>query len=291
MSIGKNTLSNIVGTTLPMIVALLTVPIYLRYIGTKRYGVLAVIWGLLGYFGFMDFGFGRAVTQRMAKLSNASNLEVSNMLWTALVATFVLGLVGSFGLWMSADYILKHLVTMSESSRIEVSSAVNWMLLFLPLLLPTSVLQGAMQARFRFNELNVIQVLGSTLGQLIPLAVATSGCIGLASLVPAALAARLVTISLLVYSSCRHVPLYGKPVFEFSHFKSLVNYGGWISVMTLVAPFLVTVDRIVIATLSGARAVTYYTIPFDLVSKATIISYSLSNAIFPRLASFNAERA
>jgi O-antigen/teichoic acid export membrane protein len=291
MSIARNTLLNIIGNLLPMIVAVITLPIYLRYIGAERYGLLSIIWGLLGYFGFLDFGFGRAVTQRMAKLSNPSNLELSNLLWTALISTFVLGLVGSVGLWLFADYILTHLVTMSESSRNEVSSAVTWLFLALPLLLPASVLQGAMQARYRFNELNVIQVLGSNLSQLVPLAVASSGYVGLPFLVPAVLASRLLTISLLFRQCRRHVPLFANPVFDYSHLKPLLNYGGWISVMSLLAPFLVTVDRLVIATLTGAKAVTYYTIPYDLVSRATVISSSLSSALFPRLASVEAGHA
>ena len=157
MSLGKHTAVNLVGNVLPMVIALITVPLYLRYIGAERYGVLAVIWALLGYFGFFDFGFGRAVSQRMARLSNAEDSERSNLLWTALTSTFLLGLLGSLALWAFADYILTHLIDMSESSRIEASGAVAWLLLALPVLLPASVLQGALQARLRFVELNIIQ--------------------------------------------------------------------------------------------------------------------------------------
>lgn len=291
VTIGRNTLSNLAGSVLQMIVALIAVPIYLRYIGTERYGVLAIIWALLGYFTFFDFGFGRAVTQRMAKLSAASDHEISDLLWTAFISTFVLGLVGSFVLWFFADYILTHLITMSESSLSEASSAVTWLLLALPLLLPSSVLQGAMQARLRFTELNIIQVFGTTLSQLLPLAIAANGYIELGFLVPAALAARLLIIILLFLQCRRHVPLFDKPVFDYPSLKPLLNYGGWISVMSLLAPLLVTVDRLVIAMLTGAKAVTFYTIPYDLVSRAMVISSSLSNAIFPRLASIDAAQA
>ncbi len=274
-----------------MAIALVTVPLYLRYIGAERYGVLAVIWALLGYFGFFDFGFGRAVSQRMARLSNAETSERSNLLWTALVSTILLGFLGSLALWAFADYILTHLINMSESSRIEASGAVAWLLLALPVLLPASVLQGALQARLRFFELNAIQVLGSTLSQVLPLAVAAGGHLELQALVPAALAARLLTVGLL-YTQCRrHVPLVGKPLIDRGHLKPIMQYGGWISVITLLGPLLVTIDRLVIATLSGAKAVAYYTVPYDLVSRAMVISGSLSSAIFPRLASASTDQA
>jgi len=291
MSLGKHTAVNLVGNVLPMAIALITVPLYLRYIGAERYGVLAVIWALLGYFGFFDFGFGRAVSQRMARLSNAVDSERSNLLWTALTSTFLLGLLGSLALWAFADYILTHLIDMSESSRIEASGAVAWLLLALPVLLPASVLQGALQARLRFVELNIIQVLGSALSQLLPLAVAASGHVELQALVPAALASRLLTIGLLLMQCRHHVPLIGRPLIDHSHLKPMMQYGGWISVITLLGPLLVTIDRLVIATLSGSKAVAYYTVPYDLVSRTMVISGSLSSAIFPRLASAIADHA
>ena len=117
MSTAKHVLTNLVGQFLPMLVVLITVPLYIRFIGTERYGVLAVIWSLLGYFGFIDLGFGRAVAQRMARLSGADDSERSDLLWTAVISVLVLGSVGSLLLWISADYILKHLIVMSDARR------------------------------------------------------------------------------------------------------------------------------------------------------------------------------
>lgn len=291
MSLGRHTLFNLGGAAFPIAIGLITVPLYLGYIGAERYGVLAVIWALLTYFGFFDAGFGRSITQRMARLSDSEDSERSRLLWTGLITTFALGLIAGLVLWLLSDYVLLTKMKVSAHTRTEVSGALVWMLLALPVLLPTSVLQGALQARLRFYELNVIQLVGTVSSQLLPLALAAAGYVELEVLVPAALSSRIVVAILLLQQSRRHVPLIGQPVIDVVQLKKLLSYGGWVSVMTLLAPMLVTIDRLVIATLSGAKAVTSYTVPYDLASRTMIISGSLSSALFPRLASASPEKA
>jgi O-antigen/teichoic acid export membrane protein len=285
MSLGKHTLANLTGVLVPLAIALVTIPFYISYIGTERFGVLAVIWAVFGYFGFFDVGLGRAVTQRMSKIKDSSEEVRSRLLWTALSISFLLGLVGSFFLWLTADYIINHLVKMSEDSQQEASDAIIWLLMALPLLLPGSALSGALHARLKYIQVNLIQVIGSVLTQLLPLVFAMSGFIELGYLLPAVLMARFTT-TYLMFRQCQcDVPLKGAPVIDRSDLTSMLSYGGWISVMSILAPLLVTVDRLVIATLSGARYVAYYTVPYDLVARAMLVSGSLSSAIFPRLAS------
>ena len=48
-------------------IALVTIPIYVRHVGDARYGVISILWILLGYFGFLDLGLTRAATQRASE--------------------------------------------------------------------------------------------------------------------------------------------------------------------------------------------------------------------------------
>ncbi|MBI1920084.1 MAG: oligosaccharide flippase family protein [Geobacter sp.] len=270
-----------------MAITLVTLPLYIGYIGAERYGVIAVIWGLLSYFAFFDFGFGRAVAQRMACLSEAEPCERSSLLWTALASTFALGVLASILLWLFSDYVLLHLIDMSAPSRLEVSKALGWLLLTLAVILPTTVLQGALQARLRFAEINGILIIGMLISQLLPLALASAGHVELKVLVPAALVSRLFIAALLLQQCFRHVPLLTHLALDRGHLKGLLHYGGWVSVMTLLEPLLGNTDRLIIATLKGAKAVTFYSIPFDLAMKTWVLSSSLSSAIFPRFASLS----
>lgn len=283
MTIARHTVANLLGGLAPLIVALVTVPAFLRLVGTERYGVLAVLWTLLTYFTFFDFGFGRAVAQRMAKIGEEEAERRSDLLWTAILATMLLGALGTLLLWSTADLFLQHSVQLSDQGRAEIRGAIDWLLPALPVVLLTSVLRGALQARLRFVELNVIEILTSILTQALPLCAALMGFVGLDVLVPVTLVSRLVSASLLLYVAIRRVPICRHPAFRRSDIAHLAHYGGWASVMAMTVPLLVTADRLVIAAMQGADRVPYYTIPFDLVSKAMIITTSISGALFPRL--------
>ena len=75
------------------------------------------------------------------------------------------------------------------------------------------------------------------------------------------------------------------------HLKSLMHYGGWIWVVTLLASLLDNIDHLIIAAFSGAKELAYYTVPFRLVSRIMVISLSVSAAVFPRLASASSDQA
>lgn len=80
MSIRKHTAYNLVGALLPMALSLLTIPIYIRTVGDARYGVLAVVWAFLGYFGLFDLGLGRATAQNIAAAGNSSRKNRGDVL-------------------------------------------------------------------------------------------------------------------------------------------------------------------------------------------------------------------
>jgi O-antigen/teichoic acid export membrane protein len=284
MSIGRNSIANLVGSIVPLLITLATVPVYLKLIGAERYGALAVIWVVFSYFGFFDFGLGQAAAQRMAKLKESSVDERSQLFWTAFLLTLVLGIIAGAVLWFFADRLLIHIENPGEAIYREAALAILWLMPSLPVLLTTSVMNGTLQGRERFVEINVIAVIGNTLIQILPLIAAYLGFVELEYLIPAALTGRMVAGIFLFYQVRRNVPLRMKFSFDKSAVKPLLTYGGWISVIGAVGPLLVVADRIVIGSIAGVKAVSFYTIPYSLTSRAMMLSGSLANSIFPKLA-------
>ena len=282
MSIRRHTIYNLSGQLIPFAVTLATLPPFLGLIGENRYGVMAIAWLLLGYFGVFDFGMSRATAQRVAQLHRASTDERSCIVWTSLIAVVTLGLVGGLLLWGIGQLIFSQLSLESEALRAELQSALPWLSLALPITFSVSVLSGALQGREQFFSLNVVQLIISSLIQLLPLAVAVAGYVALEWLIPATLAPRMLGLILFLGLCRRHVPLIAPIRFDFARLRSLLGYGGWITLSAIIGPLLAVADRLIIGKVIGTSAVTFYVIPHGLVSRGVVLAGSLSSAIFPR---------
>ncbi len=51
---------NLVGTVLPMLVAVVAIPPLIRELGAAKFGVLTLAWMVVGYFSLFDLGLGLA---------------------------------------------------------------------------------------------------------------------------------------------------------------------------------------------------------------------------------------
>ncbi len=284
MSIRRDTLYNLAGQAIPLAITLLTLPSFLAMIGEERYGVMVIAWVLLGYFGLFDFGMSRAAAQRVAQLRTSSPDERSSVVWTTLVVTLVLGLIGGLALWTVGAFLFGVVPGTADAIRAEVNEATPWMAMALPMTLATGVLLGALEGREEFLWPNMVRVLVSSMALVLPWSVASAGLCGLDWLIPATLIPRVLGIAISFGLCYRRLPLTARVSFDPTSLRQLAHYGGWVTVTAVVGPLLASADRLVIGSALGAAAVAAYSIPQGLVSRGVVLSASLAGAMFPRFA-------
>lgn len=282
-SVGRNAGYNLAGAAIPLVLSLVTVPIYLKLVGPDRYGVLAIAWLMLGYLGLFDLGLGRATAFRIAALRDAPAEERASTLWSAIVVNLGMGLIGALIMWAAADWFFTHIFKVDAAIRPEIIAGVPFLALTVPVATMTGVMTGALQGREQFLRTNSISVTSTILFQLFPLGVAWLYGPYLPQLLLAALAARVVAIAIL-WVLCHGELTRGHPVrVEKARVKELLSFGGWVSVTSFVGAMLVVTDRFLIGAVLGAVAVTLYSIPFQLAQRIAIVPSSLTTALFPRL--------
>ena len=283
MSVSRHATYTLVGAVLPILLALVTVPIYLKLVGPDRYGVLAIAWLLLGYFGLFDLGLGKATTYSIAALKDASAQERADVFWTAILTNIIMGALGALVLWAAAAFFFDQIFKVDPKLRPEIMASVPYLALAVPIATMTGVLSGALQARERFLETNMISVLSTSLFQVLPILVALAWGPNLGNLLLASIAARGVAIAVLWWRCHALITRGQKHRFDRSQIRELLGYGGWVTVTGLFGPILVILDRFAIGAVLGATAVTIYTVPFQLAQRIAIFPNALVTAVFPRL--------
>lgn len=284
MSIARHTAYNFAGATVPIVVSLVTVPLYLSIIGLDRYGVLSICWLLLGYFNLFDFGLGRATAQKIATLADAAPADRSRTFWTALGLSAALSVVAMLLFAPAAHYGLSLMNLESEALRGEFDDALPWLVASLPFGVANSLLVGALEGRRAFLKINLIVTAGTVATATLPLASAIMFGPNLAYLLAASLTARAVVVLLLFFACWKTVPALAPTRPGQGEVGLLLKFGGWTTITSIVGPLLVFWDRFAIGAVISSAAVALYVVPFNLVSQLQLLPSALSTALFPRLA-------
>ncbi len=277
------------GSVAPLVVSLVTVPIYLHLIGNVRYGVLALVWLFLGYFGLFDPGLGKAAAYHIAKLQKAPGKDREDVFWTALVINIGFGLAGGIIFYLIAKPLFVSTFKMPADLRAEVLACVPWLAASIPVSIVSGVLGGVLQARERFGMSNTLNVFNILLTQVAPLGVAYWHGPSLVWLIPAVLLARAAGSVPTFILIARTLPLGCGGGFNRSLVPALFSYGGWVTITNFIAPILNSADRFLIGAMISAEAVAFYTVPQNIVAKVQLIPGALSSSLFPRFSYKSAE--
>jgi O-antigen/teichoic acid export membrane protein len=279
-----STFSNIVGALIPLVLQLATIPLYLKTIGPERYGVLTLVWLILGYFGLFDLGFGRAIASRIAMMHDDTPDARARVFWTGTSLSLLTGTIGGLCLFLVGHFLFADVLNLSAELSSESQDALPWIAATLPVVTGISALSGALQGRQAFVPMNVGQTTGMIFYQIMPLAVAVYVSTAIPWLVAAAIAGRLVTAGMLLASCLREIPSPLRPRFARSEIRNMLAYGGWATVSGVISPILTVFDRLVIGATSGMGAVATYSVPFNIVIRLGLFPTSVQSALFPRYA-------
>ncbi|WP_337188866.1 flippase [Phenylobacterium sp.] len=290
MSVKRHAGYNLIGSLVPIALSLLTVPLYLKLVGPDRYGVLAIAWILLGYFGLFDMGLGRATSFRIASLREAPREARAAALWSALCVNVGMGVAGGFVLWGVAGFFFQNVLKTPDALRPEIMAGVPLLATAVPIATLTGVLSGALQGREKFLETNAISVVSTALFQLLPLSVAYFHGPDLPFLLAAAIGARLAAIVALGYRAHAELLKGLRPRFEKAEIPQLLKFGGWANLTSIIGPVLIIADRFAIGGVLGSAALAIYTVPFQLAQRIAIVPGALVNALFPRMTASDPQR-
>jgi len=268
-----------------MVLALVTVPILIRELGTERFGVLNLAWMTVGYFSVFDFGLGRALSRVVAeKLGTGLEEEIPVLFWTSLALMLGLGVLGCVAVIGASAWLVDSVLKIPADLRQETRGAFFLLALSIPVTITTAGLRGTLEARQRFRLTGTLRAGMGVFTFVAPVAVLPFSR-SLVPIVAALLAGRVVAWVAHLALCLRAMPALGQARrTSWVSIRPLLRTGGWMSVSNIVSPMMATLDRFLLGALVSLSAVTYYATPFDLVTKLLIVPSALAGVLFPAFA-------
>jgi O-antigen/teichoic acid export membrane protein len=289
--LAKNSIYNLLGQGLPLAIALFSIPMLVKGLGMERFGVLSIAWMFTGYFSLFDFGMGRALSQDLARRIGIGEDGVAETAWTGIVLLFVFGAAAALLILFCSPWLANSVLKISPGLKKE--SMYSFMILgaAIPFVIVSSGMRGVLEANQRFDITGVIRFLMGLFTYAGPLLV-----LPFSKRLPditCSLAVGRVIICAVFAVSCHKVlpALKRKRFFKKETAHSLLRLGGWMTLSNIIGPVMTYMDRFLVGAFLSMTAVAYYTTPYDLVNRLTIISASLTGVLFPAFsASFAKDR-
>ena len=275
----KNTSYNLAGYGYLLVASFISVPILLHALGSSLFGAYMLAAGIPVVTSVLDLGLGPAVVRRLA-LPERSPCEETRTWGTSLTLFLALGVV--VGVASSLVWMFGLLPRLSET----ISGAEG---MFLAAILGIIVMVNLVnthflalpQARFRFDIYNLKTFVVGTANTLGAAAIAI---IVPGSLVPiffVQLMAHLVTLALLYSYARRTLGGSLSPRYDHREGRELLSFGGKNFGGVVASQLEAQISRYILGVYLTPGAVTYATIPENLIYKAAGGVNQLATAFFP----------
>ncbi len=288
--LARNTVINFLGRVAPLIVAVFALPILIKSLGTERFGLLTLIWVVIGYFSIFDLGLGRALTKFVSeKLGKKEEDGISPLVWTGLLLMVILGLAGAAVVAWLAPWLVQDVLRVPAHLHLEALRSFYLLALSIPIVISTSGLIGILESQQRFGRLNAVRIMIGVYMYASPLCVLPFSN-SLVPMVAVLAVGRVLSWAVYFFVCLKTMPSLRQGfVFRSAEVKPLLSFGGWITISNIVDPVMVYLDRFLLASMVSISVVAYYTTPHEVVTKLLMFPAALVGVFFPAF-SFSAEQ-
>ena len=283
----KNTLSNWVGMTVGILLALLMTPYLLKHLGNERYGIYQIVLTITNYFILLELGLRGSIARFASKYVHAGDTAslsgaIATAVWFSLLIgvvimaiSIVLGLNVPAFLKISPEYWTQTLFLIVGLGFNTVMSFVSY------------GFSGVLIGHNRYDLVNGRIIIDNGLRALLIVLFFSLGWVSLSSWALAFSISGFLSLAFISFTMYRihkgisiHVCNIKKNIVN-----ELVDFGTWNMLMQLSWFVILSANPIIISKCMGAEYVPYYSIPFMLITSLTSFVMAFSSSLVPTASS------
>lgn len=279
----RNAVLNLLGLTVPMLIALVAMPICLNRYGEEQFGILSIAWTLLITFAFFDLGLGISTTKHVAEAIRAKqDNQLTTIVWSSLAINAFVGFIFSIIILILAPTITTFIIHPPGYLSQETTYMVRYAAFSIPFITCGATLRGVLESSDRFHITNSIKMVSSGLLFVIP-AVGALFFVSISTVVLLLTISRIFTVGVFFYFVLRLYPyLLHNISMPKSQVRTLLKFGGWVSISSFLNPLITHGEKFLIPTLLSVGMLSYYSAPLEMVARSAVIPFSLAIALLPK---------
>jgi O-antigen/teichoic acid export membrane protein len=283
--IKKNIAANFAGSIWQSLMALIFIPLYIKFMGIESWGLIGIFATLQGILGLLDMGLSSTLNREMSRLSvlPGKEQEMRNLVRTLEVLYWSVAVFVGITVVSLSPFITHHWVKTSQLSPKTIEQALLIMGFVMALQMPIGFYSGGLMGLQKQVLLNVINIsIGTLRGAgavlILWLVSPTIQAFFLWQIVTSA-----INIFLLVLFLWRRLPLGdNKAVFQKQLLKGIWRFTAGMSGIAILATILTQLDKVILSKMLSLEMFGYYTlasmVAMSLVRFFTPVFYS----IYPR---------
>lgn len=254
--------------------------------GDTAYGIYAILYVVIGYFGFLQMGLGSASVKYIAEYASANKKEeIESVFGTSFISSLIMGFIGAFLIYLfTPTLISKYIKIPLELQPLAKNAffigAIGFVLNML-MSVPNALITGFQ----RLDIANKIGMFRGTMERLVAVSVLFIG-LGLLEVILGNLLIGVITFFILWRISRNFISLR-KLKFDKHTFINLFAFGGYVTISGIVGPILTDIEKVLIGYFISVSFIPYYVIPYNLIMHLGIIPGAVTRALFPAISSWS----
>ncbi|RYY71323.1 MAG: hypothetical protein EOO13_03580 [Chitinophagaceae bacterium] len=285
-SLKANIAANFLGNGFASLIALLFVPIYLKYIGGEGYGLIGIFASLQVVLSLLDSGLSTTLNKELARLSMISGMQqrMRNMVKTLGGIYWIAATVAGLIALVLSPLLAKYWVNPKELSVETVTQA--FMLLSVSVIFQflTGFYSGGLlglQRQVMLNVQKIIFALLKSFGALIILAYFSRSVL---SFFAWNLTITIIQSIVTRYTVWAYLPKqHSKDIFDRQEIKAVWKFTTGMMGITLTAILFTQIDKIILSKILSLEAFGYYSIACTLGLMIFQITGPITQSYFPKL--------
>lgn len=278
----RNSLWNLSGSAIPMLVALATIPILIGALGVEGFGIVTLVSSVIGYFGVLDINLQSGSIKYLSEHHAAGDrARFAETFWFGILFYGLLGATAAFGIFFGADYLVSRFFEVSPELHEGTVTAFQIAGLGFALTQAQNYLLVVPQALQRYDRSAQSEAFFGVLVNLASVAAALAGA-GIVGVIAARVAVSALNILWLMWL-IRSFSLGLAPCWPRSDVRrALTSFSAYAYLSKIASTLHQHADKVIVGTVGGPVALTFYAVPVTLAGRILGLTYRLSSVIYPR---------